>query len=72
MNLDDLTRVLAASETGARGAVEITNLAYDAGRVAPGALFFCVPGSRVDGHEFAVQAVAAGAAALVVERPLEL
>ena len=72
MNLDDLTRVLAASETGARGAVEITDLAYDADRVAAGALFFCVPGARADGHEFAGAAVAAGAAALVVERPLEL
>ena len=72
MNLDDLTRALAASETGAHGAVEITDLAYAADRVSPGALFFCVPGSRADGHEFAAQAVAAGAAALVVERPLEL
>ena len=72
MNLDDLTRVLAASETGARGAVEITDLAYDADRVGPGTLFFCVPGARVDGHEFAARALAAGAAALVVERPLEL
>jgi UDP-N-acetylmuramoyl-L-alanyl-D-glutamate--2,6-diaminopimelate ligase len=72
VNLDDLTRVLAASETGARGAVEITDLAYDAAHVSPGTLFFCVPGSRTDGHEFAVQAVAAGASALVVERPLSL
>ena len=72
MDLDDLTRVLAASESGARGAVEITDLAYDADRVTPGAAFFCVPGSRADGHEFAGQAVAAGAVALVVERPLEL
>jgi UDP-N-acetylmuramoyl-L-alanyl-D-glutamate--2,6-diaminopimelate ligase len=72
VNLDDLTRALAASETGARGAVEITDLAYDADRVSPGAVFFCVPGSRTDGHEFAAEAVAAGAAALVVERPLEL
>ena len=72
VNLDDLTRVLAASETGARGAVEITDLAYDADRVGPGTLFFCVPGARVDGHEFAARALAAGAAALVVERPLEL
>ncbi len=72
MNLDELTRVLAASETGARGAVEITDLAYDADRVGPGTLFFCVPGARVDGHDFAASALAAGAAALVVERPLEL
>ncbi len=72
MNLDALTRALAASETGARGAVEIGELAYDADRVVPGTLFFCVPGSRADGHEFAGRAVAAGAAALVVERPLEL
>ncbi len=72
MNLDDLTRVLAASESSARGAVEITDLAYDADRVSPGAVFFCVPGARVDGHDFAPRAVAAGAAALVVERPLEL
>ena len=29
------------------------DLAYDARAVAPGALFFCVPGTRVDGHDFA-------------------
>ena len=72
VNLDDLTRVLAASESTARGAVEVTDLAYDARRVTPGAVFFCVPGSRADGHDFAAEAVAAGAVALVVERPLEL
>ena len=72
VNLDDLTRVLAASATGARGAVEITDLAYDADRVSVGTAFFCVPGSRADGHQFAPRAVAAGASALVVERPLQL
>ncbi len=44
MDLDDLTRVLAASESTARGSVEVTDLAYDARRVTPGAVFFCVPG----------------------------
>ena len=72
VNLDDLTRLLAATESSAAGTVEITDLAYDSRRVAPGAVFFCVPGSQVDGHDLAGQAVAAGAAALVVERPLEL
>jgi UDP-N-acetylmuramoyl-L-alanyl-D-glutamate--2,6-diaminopimelate ligase len=35
-------------------------------------LFFCVPGEKADGHEFGPAAVEAGAAALVVERELEL
>jgi UDP-N-acetylmuramoyl-L-alanyl-D-glutamate--2,6-diaminopimelate ligase len=52
--------------------VEIGDLAYDARAAGPGALFFCVPGSRADGHDFAPQAVENGAVALVVERPLEL
>ena len=54
------------------GDPEISSLAYDNRRVEPGALFFCVPGFARDGHEFAPDAVARGAAALVVERPLGL
>jgi UDP-N-acetylmuramoyl-L-alanyl-D-glutamate--2,6-diaminopimelate ligase len=38
--------------------------------VVPGALFCCVRGERVDGHEFAQDAIAAGAVALAVERRL--
>ena len=53
-------------------AVEIASLAYDSRTVSPGALFFCVPGEHSDGHDHAAQAVRAGAAALVVERPLGL
>jgi UDP-N-acetylmuramoyl-L-alanyl-D-glutamate--2,6-diaminopimelate ligase len=47
-------------------------LAYDSRKVGPGTLFFCVPGEKVDGHEFGPAAVEAGAVALVVERELEL
>jgi UDP-N-acetylmuramoyl-L-alanyl-D-glutamate--2,6-diaminopimelate ligase len=50
--------------------VEIADLAYDSRRVGPGTLFFCVPGERSDGHDFAAAAVEAGAAGLVVEREL--
>jgi UDP-N-acetylmuramoyl-L-alanyl-D-glutamate--2,6-diaminopimelate ligase len=52
--------------------VEISGLAYSSKSVAPGALFFCVPGFTSDGHEFARDAVERGAAALVCERPLGL
>ncbi len=52
--------------------VEISDLAYSSQSVTPGALFFCVPGFRSDGHDFAPDAVERGAAALVSQRPLEL
>ncbi|HEX3975192.1 MAG TPA: UDP-N-acetylmuramoyl-L-alanyl-D-glutamate--2,6-diaminopimelate ligase [Solirubrobacteraceae bacterium] len=52
--------------------VEISSLVYDNRLVVTGTLFFCVPGYTRDGHDFAPDAVARGAAALVVERPLNL
>src|SRR3954453_10574957 len=53
-------------------AVEIGGLAFDNRAVEPGTLFFCVPGFTRDGHDFAPDAVARGAVALVVQRPLGL
>lgn len=50
------------------GAVEVTSVVHDTRQVAPGALFCCVPGATVDGHDLASGAVAAGARALLVER----
>jgi UDP-N-acetylmuramoyl-L-alanyl-D-glutamate--2,6-diaminopimelate ligase len=52
--------------------VPIRALAFDNRAVQPGTLFFCVPGFTRDGHDFAPDAVARGAAALVVARPLGL
>ena len=74
MELEALIRALAPDEVIGRRECEVHDLAYDARAVTPGAaaLFFCVPGSRADGHDFAADAVASGAVALVVERPLEI
>src|ERR1700733_10287121 len=48
---------------------EIKGLDYDSRRVEPGYLFFAFPGARVDGREFAAQAIAKGAIAIVSELP---
>jgi UDP-N-acetylmuramoyl-L-alanyl-D-glutamate--2,6-diaminopimelate ligase len=55
-----------------RSDAEITAVTYRADTVVPGALHVCVPGHTADGHEFAGEAVRRGAAALVVERELDL
>jgi UDP-N-acetylmuramoyl-L-alanyl-D-glutamate--2,6-diaminopimelate ligase len=52
--------------------IEVSGLAYDSRAAGPGSLFFCVPGFRSDGHDFAPKAVAQGAVALICERPLGL
>jgi UDP-N-acetylmuramoyl-L-alanyl-D-glutamate--2,6-diaminopimelate ligase len=57
------------------GAVDdpvVVDATHDSRQVQPGWLFCCVRGERVDGHQFAAAAVAAGATALLVETPLDL
>ncbi|MDQ4029457.1 MAG: UDP-N-acetylmuramoyl-L-alanyl-D-glutamate--2,6-diaminopimelate ligase [Actinomycetota bacterium] len=72
MDLERLIEALAPTDVVLRAAVEVRDLVYDARNAEPGALFFCVPGTRADGHDFAADAVARGAVAVVVERPLEV
>lgn len=67
-----LSGVALTGAVGDLGAVEVTDVVQDHRAVTAGALFCCVPGSRADGHDYAGAAVAAGAAALLVERPLDL
>jgi UDP-N-acetylmuramoyl-L-alanyl-D-glutamate--2,6-diaminopimelate ligase len=51
---------------------EVVAFVHDTRRVEPGALFCCVRGGTVDGHDLAPAAVGAGAVALLVERPLDV
>ncbi len=51
---------------------EIESIEMDSRQVSAGSLFVCISGFTVDGHDFAKQAAAAGAAAIIAERPLEV
>jgi UDP-N-acetylmuramoyl-L-alanyl-D-glutamate--2,6-diaminopimelate ligase len=72
VDIERLIAALAPAQVVALAPTEIRDLAYDARAATPGALFFCVRGMRLDGHDFAPAAVENGAVALVVERPLDL
>jgi UDP-N-acetylmuramoyl-L-alanyl-D-glutamate--2,6-diaminopimelate ligase len=64
--------VQVSGAIGDPGRAEIWSMTLDSREVRPGALFCCVPGHTVDGHDFAEAAVDAGAVALLCERPLGL
>lgn len=71
MKLNEIISALPAPSNGCELEVEITGLACDSRLVRPGNVFVAVSGCDADGHAFVPQALAAGAAALVLERPLE-
>ena len=70
MRFDELVRAVPVRQVVGDLSVEVTSIVHDSRAVARGALFCCVSGAVVDGHEFAAAAVEAGAVALLCERAL--
>jgi UDP-N-acetylmuramoyl-L-alanyl-D-glutamate--2,6-diaminopimelate ligase len=68
--LSDLLADLPDHEVHGDPTTPVEALRYRSDEATPSSLFFCVPGDHVDGHDFADDAVARGAVALVVERRL--
>lgn len=51
---------------------EITTLVYDSRKIEKGSVFVCISGSVSDGHIYAAQAARKGAAAVIVEKDVEV
>ncbi len=76
LSLGAIAQLTGAQLTGAApgrepdpGTMVTGPVIIDSRAAAPGALFAALPGTRADGHDFAAQAVAAGAAAVLATRP---
>jgi len=72
MKVNELSSCLATARIYGEGDIEISDIQTDSRRVKAGDLFICLPGHTVDGHEYAPQAAAKGASALVCERKLDI
>lgn len=70
LRLSDLAGVLNCEMPA--GDVPVENIVSDSRQVRYGSLFAALPGSQVDGHDFAAAAVEMGAVALLVSRRLDL
>ncbi|MEV7094392.1 UDP-N-acetylmuramoyl-tripeptide--D-alanyl-D-alanine ligase [Amycolatopsis sp. NPDC051045] len=53
------------------GAQVTGSVEFDTRKLAPGGLFVALPGEKVDGHDFAAQAVEAGAVAVLAAREVD-
>ena len=70
LSLAQIARITGGRLDGDPGAVVTGEVVIDSRRVAPGGLFAAVEGERVDGHDFAAAAAAAGAVAVLGTRPI--
>ena len=71
--LDELADHARGSVTdviGTAEGVELRGVTHDSRDVGRDTLFACVRGTAFDGHDYAAQAVADGAVALLVDHPL--
>ncbi len=69
LSADDLAR-LTGGRLLARADRPVRGAAVDSRLVAPGQLFVALPGEHADGHQFIADAIARGAAAIIVARPV--
>ncbi len=71
MTLAEVASAVGGDLHGATGTEVVTGgVEFDSRRVGPGGLFVAVPGERVDGHDFAADAAAAGAVGVLAGRPV--
>ena len=72
MKLPKLLEGAELSSEGFSNELEISRIVHDSRIVQNGDLFCCIPGLEYDGHDFATEAVRAGASAVLAERVLDL
>lgn len=71
MTLQEITAAVGGAVHDAPATVTITApVVFDSRRIEPGGMFVALPGERVDGHDYAAQAIEAGAAAVLASRPV--
>lgn len=72
IRLDDLLAAVGGQLSGSTSVTSFRDATVDSRRVPPGSLFVALRGERTDGHRHVVDAIRAGAAVALVERPEEL
>lgn len=72
MNLQKLVSQLREKQVIGNPDLEISGVATHSKKVIPGALFICIEGFRVDGHDYINEAIQRGAKAVLISKEIPL
>lgn len=67
--LADIVKALDYADFDGDPSTTVLGVTHDSRKVRPGRLFVSVPGEKTDGHDFIGKALAAGACAVIAQRP---
>ncbi len=72
LTLAEIAEIVGGRLHATDGSAAVTGtIEFDTRKITEGGLFLALPGERVDGHDFAAQAVAAGAAGVLAGREVD-
>ncbi|WP_158887300.1 UDP-N-acetylmuramoyl-tripeptide--D-alanyl-D-alanine ligase [Amycolatopsis anabasis] len=72
LSLAEIAEIVGGRTHNSDGSERVTGgVEFDSRKLTAGGLFLALPGERVDGHDFAAQAVAAGAAGVLAARKVD-
>lgn len=72
LRAEDAERITGGRWHGQPREATVRGASIDSRRIHPGCIFACLPGGRVDGHDFAAAAVGSGAALILASRPVKV
>jgi UDP-N-acetylmuramoyl-tripeptide--D-alanyl-D-alanine ligase len=72
IRIDDLLAATGGRLERPTSVTSVSGASVDSRRVTPNSCYIALHGARVDGHQFVIEALRAGASAALVDRPVDL
>jgi UDP-N-acetylmuramoyl-tripeptide--D-alanyl-D-alanine ligase len=70
LTIADIAGAIGGRLLSGDGGAPVSGISIDTRTIAPGELYIAIRGERLDGHDFVVAALSAGAAGAVINRPM--
>ena len=72
LDVSEIEKATQAKVLGTPKSISYSEFVYDSRKITPNSIFVCIPGNRVDGHDYMGQAVSKGAALILAQDPAKI